>query len=106
METNKIQELQFMEQTLQNIIYQKQVFQMEISENLSALNEVEKSKEDVYKVIGQIMIKFSKEDIKKELDEKQKVLDLRLKELDAQEKDLTEKANKLREEVLGNLKKE
>ena len=105
MEENKIQEMQFLEQTLQNILYQKQAFQMEISETASALEEIGKSKEDVYKVIGQIMIKVSKEDVKKELKEKQKVLDMKLKSLEEQEKTFSEKANKLREEILGKLKK-
>ena len=58
MDNEKIQQMQFMEQNLQSILMQKQAFQMEISETTSALNEVEKSKDDVYKIVGQLMIKI------------------------------------------------
>ncbi|MCK4501265.1 prefoldin subunit [Candidatus Babeliales bacterium] len=67
MDQNKIQEMQILEQNLQNLLMQKQAFQMELSETVSALKEIEKSSEDVYKVIGQLMIKVSKDKIKEEL---------------------------------------
>ena len=42
MDQNKIQEMQMLEQTLQNLLMQKQAFQMEFTETESALKEVEK----------------------------------------------------------------
>ena len=76
MENNAIQEIQFLEQGLQNILFQKQAFQMELSETKEALNELEKSGGEVFKIIGQIMIKADKVDMKKELESKLKIFEL------------------------------
>ena len=91
-----IQELQLLEQNMQNILFQKQAFQMEVVENESALNEIEKAGDDVFKIIGQLMIKSDKEKIKKELDEKQQLLNLRLKSLEKQESEFKEQLESLR----------
>ena len=63
---NTFQEMQMVEQSLQNILYQKQAFQMELSETESALTEIEKSGDEVFKIVGQLMIKSDKIKIKKE----------------------------------------
>lgn len=104
-QNQKIQQMQFLEQNLQSILMQKQAFQMELSESVSALKEIEKSSEDVYKVIGQLMIKVSKDKIKEELKNKEKLLETRMNALTKQEETLTEQANKLREEIIGSIKK-
>ena len=60
-ETNKkIQELQILEQNLQNLIMQKQSVQIELNESLNALEELKISDDEVYKVLGGIMIKADK----------------------------------------------
>jgi prefoldin beta subunit len=97
---NSVQEIQFLEQGLQNILYQKQAFQMELSEAQEALKELENSKDDVYKVIGQIMIKSEKEKIKAELQSKIKIFDLRMKNLEKQEVALTDRIEKIRDDTL------
>ena len=79
---------------------------MEISETVNSLKEVEKSNEDVFKIIGQLMIKTPKEKILEELKTKEKILEKRLKNLEEQEEKLSEQATKIREEILGNFKKE
>ena len=104
-QNQKIQQMQFLEQNLQSILMQKQAFQMDLSETVSALKEVDKSKDDVYKVIGQLMIKVSKDKIKEELKNKEKLLETRLDNLTKQEESLTEQANKLREEIISSIKK-
>ena len=97
-----IQEMQILEQNLHNILMQKQAFQMELNECVNALEETQKTNDDIYKLTGSIMIKSNKEDVKKELEEKKKVLELRLSTLDKQEsllesksKDLQERAKKI-----------
>ena len=45
----KIQEIQILEQNLQNLLLQKQAFQMEISETIAAKREIEMAGEDVFK---------------------------------------------------------
>jgi len=102
----KIQELQMIEQTLQNLLFQSQAFQIELNETKSALEELKKTNKEVYKIIGNIMISSRKEDIEKELEEKNKILDLRIKTLEKQEKILKEKLDNLRKDLEKSLKSE
>ena len=102
---NKIQEMQFLEQNLQNLLFQKQAFQMELAETESASKEIENSKDDVFKIIGQLMIKTDKEKMKEEISNKKKVLDLRVSAIEKQENALNENLEKLREEVLKIVEK-
>ena len=97
----KIQEIQILEQNLQNLLLQKQAFQMEISETIAAKREIEMAGEDVFKIIGQLMIKSDKSRIKDELSNKEKLLDLRIKSFEKQETALIEKIDSLRKEILG-----
>jgi prefoldin beta subunit len=90
----KLQELNLAEQQLQNFSLQKQAFQIELNETESALEETEKSKGDIYKITGQIMIKANKEDLIKELHEKKEILSLRVKSIENQEKIIIEKMEK------------
>lgn len=92
----KIQEIQILEQNLQNILIQKQSFEIELNENKNALNELENSEEEVYKIIGQLMIKTEKNKIKEELLTKEKLLTLRINTFDKQEKILTDRIESLR----------
>ena len=100
----KIQQLQLLEQNLQNILMQKQTFQMQLAENENALEELEKSKKDAYKIIGAIMISSDKDNLKKELKEQKDILDLRIKSLDKQEKSFKEKVEDIQKEVMKEIK--
>ena len=104
-QNNKIQEMQLIEQNLQNILLQKQAFQMELSETTSALKEVDKSSEQVFKIIGQLMIQTDKKKMVEELKNKEKILDLRINSIEKQETSFTEQLDKLREEVMKGVKK-
>lgn len=94
----QIQEIQILEQNLHNLLLQKQAFQMEISETQAAKKEI-KNSEDVFKVIGQLMIKAEKEKVEEELLNKEKLLDLRIKSIEKQETSLEKKLDSLRKEV-------
>ena|SRR3989338_9009904 len=101
-EKNKnIQEVQFLEQNLQNLFFQKQAFQMELTETQSALVEMQKSSEDAYKMIGQLMIKVPKSKIIEELSEKEKFLNLKIKNIEKQEKSFSENLEQLRRKILS-----
>ena|SRR4030042_89899 len=100
----KIKQLQMFEQNFQTILMQKQAFQIELTETENALSEIVKSDGDVYKMIGQIMIKSNKEKIKSELKRKQELLSLRLKTFEKQESELTEQLEDLRKEVMAKIK--
>ena len=100
MKEKNVRDIQFLEQGLQNILFQKQAFQMELSETQDALKELENSKDDVFKVIGQIMVKFEKSKMKEEMLNKIKIFELRLKNLEKQEVSLTEHMEKIRDDTL------
>jgi len=100
-QNKKIQEMQILEQNLQNLLMQKQAFQMEFSETQAALKEIESSGDEVFKVIGQLMIKTEKATVKDELVNKEKILDLRMKTMEKQEDTLSKKLEDLRKELLG-----
>ncbi len=106
MNNQKLQELQMLEQGLQNLLLQKQSFQMEFSETESALQAIEESGEEVFKIIGQLMIKTEKSKVKEELENKKKMIELRIKTMETQETSVTEQLNKLREELMKTEKKE
>ncbi len=101
MEANKkIQEMQFLEQNLQNLLLQKQAFQMELSETASALKEIENAGEEVFKIIGQLMVKTDKSKIKQELVEKEKILGLRKKSIEKQEEYLIKQLEEIRNKIV------
>jgi prefoldin beta subunit len=102
---NKLQEMQLIEQSLQSILYQKQAFQMELSETKSALHEMKNSGDEVFKIVGQLLIKTNKEKITKELEDKEKFLELRLKSIEKQEITLSEQLESLRDEIIKQEKK-
>ena len=101
----KIQQLQLIEQNFQQILMQKQQFQSQLIEIESALKELEEAKE-AYKIVGNIMVSSSKEDLKKDLEQKKEIINLRIKNFEKQEKSLKEKASSMQAEVMEELKKE
>ena len=96
--------MQILEQNLQNLMFQKQAFQMELSETQAALREIENSGDEVYKIIGQLMIKSEKNKVKDELLNKEKIIELRIKSIEKQEDSFAEKLEELREEFLNRQK--
>jgi prefoldin beta subunit len=98
----KIAQLQLYEQSLQNILMQKQQFQTQSLEIKSALTELESTKE-AYKIVGNIMVASKKEDLKKELESKKETIQLRITTMEKQENQIREKAKKLQEEVSKNI---
>ncbi|MBS3075640.1 prefoldin subunit beta [Candidatus Pacearchaeota archaeon] len=100
----KIQELQSYEHTLQNLLMQKQAFQFESNETENAIDEVSKSKDEVFKIVGSIMIKTDNEKILKELKQKSEHLSIRFKSIEKQESELTKRIEELRDEVMKKIK--
>jgi prefoldin beta subunit len=100
----KVQELQILEQNLQALLMQKQAFQIELNETENALSEVSKVRDEVYRIIGQIMLKSDKQEIEKELKEKKDILSLRLRSIERQENLFKDKLEKLKQEVTKQIK--
>jgi len=104
MEGNEeIQEMQILDQNLHNILLQKQAFEMELSESKSALKEIEKSPE-IFKLVGELMIKSDKEKVKEELINKEKILGMRIKSIEKQENTISKRLDDLRDKLQNNTK--
>jgi len=65
-----IEKLQSYEQMITNLAVQKQVFTTEINEVKSTLEYLKSTTDDVFKVVGGIMVKVDKDKIMKELKDK------------------------------------
>lgn len=98
----KIAQLQLIEQNLQNTLMQRQRFQSELLEIENALKEIDGA-EEVYKIVGNIMLSKKKEDLKKELNSKKEIINIRVKNLEREESKVKEKANALQKEVIGEI---
>lgn len=96
-----IDELQLTEHTLQNLSLQKQVFNLELLETRNALEELDKTENnEVYKLVGSVLVRANKEELKKELKRKVELLELRIKAIEKQEQELKEKLLKDRDTLL------
>lgn len=100
----RIAQLQLMEQSLQNLMVQKQQFQAQLMEIESALEELAKT-DSAYKIVGNIMVKNTKEELDKDLKSKKEMIEIRIKTLEKQEKQIKEKVSTTKEEVMKKLKK-
>lgn len=99
MDEKKLQEMQILEQRLQNLMMQRQAFQMELAETTAAISEVKSTGDDVFKIIGQLMIKSKKSKIMEELEGKQKILELRANSFEKQENLINGQLDKIRTEI-------
>ena len=102
---NKISKVQILEQRLQSYIMQKQAFQGNLLEVENALGEMDGSNE-VFKIVGNIMLKVEKEKISKELKDKKEILDKKIAEIDKQEAKIKEEVLPLQEELMSSFKDE
>ena len=67
MKESILEELRILEQNTQQVLMQKQAMEFELAEISNALAELSNSEGEVFKVLGSIMIKSSKDSLKKEL---------------------------------------
>ena len=96
--SEELQEMQLLDQNLHNLLMQKQAFQMELSETQSALKEIESSGE-IFKLVGDLLIKREKEKSKDELSNKEKLLDMRIKSIEKQEDSISKRLEELRKKL-------
>jgi len=100
----KIQELQMLEQSFQQLLMQKNAFSMEANETDFIISEVEKTEGEVSRIIGnQVIIKTTKENILEDMKKKKKLIDTRMKTIEEQEKEFSKKIEELREEVIKKI---
>lgn len=104
MSEEKIQQLNMIESSLNQIISQKQQYQRQALEIEMAGKEIE-NKEEAYQIVGSLMIKKSSEEITKELNEKKELYEMRIEALEKQESKLREQMETLRDDLVANLEK-
>ena len=83
---------------------QKQTFQARLLENENAINELDATKKQSYRIVGNILVAMDKEKLKKDLNNEKEIFELRIKNIEKQENKLKDHAKELQEEVLKNLK--
>lgn len=92
-------------QTLGNILNQKQQLNVQLEVIAASMEELEATDEKtVMKIIGNIMVNKSTEEMKKELTEQKESFELRLKTVEKQEQSLMKKLNSLKAEIEGSEK--
>lgn len=100
----KINQIQMIQQSMQNVSMQRQQFQIQETEIESALAELEKT-DSSYKIIGNIMVKTDKDSLKKDLQDRHEMLKVRISTLEKQEDKLRANAESLQQEVLKEIEK-
>jgi prefoldin beta subunit len=98
--------LQQLQQTLQSVVTQKQQVEIELSETDKALAELEKSTDDtpVYKTVGSILVKSSKQTLLAELKERKELMATRVTVLGKQEDRTRERLKEIQEKLQERLK--
>jgi len=95
----KIQDLQILEQNLQSILHQKQNINFELNESVNAIEEITKTNDLVYKMVGSIIVSVDKNKTLEELQEKKKILELRNSSIEKQEASIESRATILQAEI-------
>ena len=96
--------LQQTQQQLQMLMIQKQNVQAKYLELENAIKELDKvTKEDVYEIVGNVMIKRDKDGLKNMLVDKKETISLRQNTIDKQIDKLTDMANKLQTKIMKSM---
>ncbi len=99
----KIQRLQLIEENLHNYLGQKQQVQGQLMELESAAESLTGAKAS-YRIIGNIMVERTEEELRTELTEKTERIKVRLASLEKQEQRLKEQAESLQKEIMESMK--
>lgn len=101
----KLTRLQQLQNTMQQLILQKQRLDLELSESDRALKTLEDVSSDakVYKSAGAILVEKKKDDVVKELKERREFLEMRSKVLAKQEGNTRERLTNLQESLQKEL---
>jgi prefoldin beta subunit len=97
----KVTRLQQLQNTLQQLVIQKQRVDLELNETERALKTLESVSGDskVYRSAGAILVEKKKGDVEKELTERREFLEMRAKVLEKQETKTRERLTGLQESI-------
>ncbi len=102
-----IMQFQMYQQQSQMIAGQKDAMKAQMLEIENSMKELEKSGDkEMYKSVGPMLIKTTKDEMEKELAEKKEMAEVRLKTMDAEEKKTRERVKELQEKIQSSLQKE
>jgi prefoldin beta subunit len=98
---NQIAQLQQIQQQIQGLSMQKSQIEAMQKESKMALDELSKLTEDavVYRNVGELIIKTSKEESISKLKDREETLSLRLQSISRQEERLTSRFKQLQEQI-------
>ena len=98
--------LQQLQETLQNVVAQKQQLELELLEIDQATNHLEKSDDDVaiYKSIGSLLIETEKTKITEDLKERKELSNMRVSVLSKQEERLRTQLKEIQEKLQKDLR--
>jgi prefoldin beta subunit len=97
---NMIVQFQNYQQQLQSLMIQKESLNLQNMEIEKALEELGKTKQtSAYKIMGQIMVSKTVEELKKELTDMKETIELRVKSLEKNEERVSSKLKELQEKL-------
>ena len=95
-----IAQAQVYQQQAQMIAAQKEALNMQLIEAGKAIEELAKpAKDDVYRIVGPIMVKAKREDARHDLESKKELVMLRMKTLEKTEVKLKERLDEIKEKL-------
>lgn len=102
----QLQRLQQMQQTLQAVVTQKQQLEFELAEAERAIEELEKASEDapVFRMVGSILVRASKDKLLNDLKEKKEMLNTRVLILGKQEERARSRLKEMQEKLQERLR--
>ncbi len=102
---NMVAQMQQVQQQLQAVISQRLQVEALLKEVNEAIEEVKKVSEDtpLYKVVGSILVKASKSEVVKDLEEKKETYEVRINTLKRQEDRLKERLTEIQKKLQSML---
>ena len=97
-------EYESLEKQLEVILIQKNQLRIQINESKNALDELKHAHEDVYRSVGSLMIKTTKEEAEKELKDKKELMEVKLKALEKEEEKLRDVVGGLQKKLQEQMK--
>jgi len=103
---NQLRQLQQLQQQMELLLQQKLQVEIRLRDAEDALEELNKLEEtaDVYKGVGNLIVKSEKSKLIKELQEEKENLEIRKKTMESQENRMKEKINELQSKIQEALK--
>jgi prefoldin beta subunit len=101
----RLQRLQQLQNTMQQLLIQKQRIELEMNESERAIKTLKETGDDskVYKSVGAILVEKGRDDLVKELTERKEFLEMRSSVVERQEKKTKERVEELQKTLQKEL---